>query len=101
MAAKTTTYANDILALIFNTTTFANMAINATASPATNLYVSLHTAVLSASSTQSTNEAAYTGYSRLPVTRTSAGWTVTNNTVSPAATITFPAASGGSETESY
>jgi len=33
--------------------------------------------------------------------RTSVGWTVTNNSVSPAAAITFPAATGGTETVTH
>lgn len=104
MAAKITSsgqYAQSLLQLIFNGTTYANLAINATTSPFTNLYVSLHTASPGASGNQSTSEAAYTSYSRVAVTRTSAGWTVTANSVSPTASVTFPTASGGSETETY
>ena len=94
-------FANSLLKLIFNATAYANMADNASSSPFTNLYVSLHTASPGASGSQTTNEAAYTDYARVAVARTSGGWTVTNNAVVPAATITFPAASGGSETETY
>ena len=104
MAAKVTStgeYANSLLALIFNATTFANMAINATSSPFTNLYVSLHTATPTATGNQTSNEAAYTGYARVAVSRSSSGWTVTGNSVSPTATIVFPAATGGSETETF
>lgn len=104
MAAKVTSageYAASLLSLIFNGTTFANMAINATTTPFTNLYVSLHTASPGATGNQTTNEAAYTGYARVAVTRTTGGWTVTANSVSPAATIVFPAATGGTETETY
>jgi hypothetical protein len=104
MAAKVTStgeYANSLLKLIFNATAYANMADNAATSPFTNLYVSLHTASPGAAGTQTTSEAAYTSYARVAVTRTSGGWTVTANAVSPAATISFPAATGGSETETY
>lgn len=104
MAAKVTSnaeFANSLLKLIFNGTAYANMADNAASGPFTNLYVSLHTATPTASGTQTSSEAAYTLYSRVAVTRTSGGWTVTNNSVSPAATIVFPAASGGSETETF
>lgn len=100
MAAKGTTFDNDLLKLIFNATAIANMADNAASAPLTNLYVSLHTSS-PAGGNQTTNEAAYTDYARVAVARSGSGWTVTSNSVSPAATITFPAASGGSETETY
>ena len=51
--------------------------------------------------TQNASEAAYTSYARVGVARTSGGWTVSTNTVVPVATISFPAATGGSETETY
>lgn len=104
MASKCTSsgeYANSLLKLIFNATPYPNMADNAATSPFTNLYVSLHTASPTASGNQSSSEAAYTGYTRVPVARSSSGWTITNNSVAPAATIIFPAATGGSETETY
>jgi len=101
MAAKGNGWAADILKLIFNATAAANIADNAASSPLTNLYVSLHTASPGAGGDQTTNEAAYTGYARVAVARTSSGWTVTGQSVSPASTITFPAATGGSETETY
>lgn len=96
-----TTSANDYLKLIYNATTIANYADNAASSPATNNYVSLHTASPGVGGSQTTNEAAYTSYVRVAVARTSGGWTVSTNTVVPAATITFAAATGGSETETF
>lgn len=96
-----TTSANDYLKLIYNATAIANFADNAASSPNTNLFVSLHTSSPGAGGSQTTNEAAYTSYARVTVARTSGGWTVSTNTVVPAATITFPAATGGSETETF
>ena len=93
------TFANDVLLLIFQGTAIAGVAQNA-AAPITNLYCSLHTADPTAG-TQSTSEAVYTGYTRVAVARTSGGWTVSTNTAVPVATITFPGATGGSETEQY
>src|SRR4051794_10106620 len=101
MAAKGNTFDNDWLKLIFNATPIANIADNAATSPLTNLYVSLHTATPGAAGSQTTSEAAYTAYARVAVARTSGGWTVTGGSVSPAATISFPAATGGSETETF
>jgi hypothetical protein len=96
--AKGSTFDNDFLKLVFNATAIANMADNAATSPLTNLYVSLHTADPGAGGSQTTSEVAYTSYARVAVARTSGGWTVTTNSVSPAATIGFPAGTGGSGT---
>ncbi len=89
------TFSNDLLKLIFQAVAIAGIAENATISPLTNLYVSLHTADPGEAGTQQTNEIAYTGYARIAVARSAAGWTVTNNSVSPVADITFPAYGGG------
>lgn len=100
MAGTNSTFANSLLLLLFNGTAIANVADNAASSPITNIYVSLHTAD-PGNGSQTTSEAAYTSYARVAVVRTSGGWTVSTNTVVPAATISFPAATGGSETETY
>lgn len=95
---KSDTFRNDILKLIFQATAIANLADNAASSPLTNLYVALHTADPGTAGGQTTSECAYTSYARVAVARSGSGWTVTGNSVSPAAAITFPAATGGSET---
>lgn len=87
-------------ALLFNATTFANIAVNATSSPLTNLYVSLHTADPGAGGTQTTSEIGYTSYARVAVARP-AGWVLTGDVVNPAATITFPIGTGGSGTATF
>jgi hypothetical protein len=99
--SKSNAFENALLQLIFNATAIANLADNAASSPLTNLYVSLHTADPGEAGNQSTSEAAYTSYARVAVSRTSGGWTVTNNSVSPVANIDFPSATGGSETITY
>lgn len=96
--SKGDTFENDLLKLIFNATAIANIADNAGTSPLTNLFVSLHTADPGEAGSQTTSEATYTSYARVSVARTSGGWTVTGNSVSPAATISFPAATGGTNT---
>lgn len=98
---KGSTFCDDLLKLIFNATGIANVADNAASSPLTNLYVSLHTADPTAGGSQTSSEAAYTSYARVAVARTSSGWTITGASVSPVATIVFPAATGGSETETF
>jgi hypothetical protein len=95
---------SNILKLIFNATAWANVAINATASPITQIAVALHTADPGDAGTQSTSEATYTSYARVNVNRDTGGWTVsgTNPTVcSPVAAITFPAGTGGSGTVTH
>jgi hypothetical protein len=89
---------NAILALIFNATTWANYANNATTTPETNIVCALHTADPLDAGTMATSEATYTSYTRVNVLRTSGGWTVTGNSVSPVAAINFPAGTGGSGT---
>mgnify|MGYP001564070908 FL=1 len=88
--SKGNTFENDLLALIFNATAIADLAENDTTSPATTLTVALHTADPGEAGSQLTSETAYTGYARQTVARTSGGWTVTGNSVSPAANIDFP-----------
>lgn len=99
--SKGNTLENGLLLLIFNATTLANIAVNATASPLTNLEVGLHTADPGEAGDQTTSEITYTSYARVPVARTSGGWTVTGNSVSPAANIDFPAGTGGSGTATH
>lgn len=99
--SKSDVFENDLLKLIFNGTTIANLANNATTSPLTNLYVSLHTADPGEAGNQSTSEAAYTSYARVAVARTSGGWTVTTNSVSPVANIDFPTCTGGTATATF
>jgi hypothetical protein len=101
MPAKSSSFDTDFLKLIFNATPIANIADNAATSPLTNLYVSLHTASPAVGGSQTTNEAAYTGYARVGVARTTGGWTVTGSSVSPVAAITFGSPTSGPETETY
>lgn len=97
---KGSTFDNQLLALIFNGTEIPGIAQN-DSSPLSTLYVSLHTADPGAGGSQTTNEAAYIGYARVAVARSSSGFAVSGASVSPAATITFATATGGSETEAY
>ena len=101
MAGKSDTFENDLLKLIFNATAIANISDNAASSPLANLYVALHTEDPGDSGTQTTSEVAYTSYARVAVARTSGGWTVTGNSVSPVATINFPACTGSTATATH
>lgn len=99
--SKTNSWENGVLLLVFNNTNFAAVG-DATglrgSSTAGSLYVSLHTADPGEAGSQTTNETTYTSYARVAVARSGAGWTVTGNSVSPAATISFPACTGGTAT---
>jgi hypothetical protein len=100
MAGKTDVFENDLLKLIFNGTAIAYIADNATASPITTWYVSLHTAdpTDAAASGQSTSETTYTGYARIGLARTSGAWTVTGSSVSPVANVDFGVCTAGTAT---
>jgi hypothetical protein len=82
----------DLLNLIFANTNFANVG-DATglrgSSTAGSFYISLHTADPGEAGTQATSETAYTGYARVAVARSGAGFTVAGNSVSNAAAINF------------
>jgi hypothetical protein len=73
---KSTATCNSILALIFNATAWADIAENDSSTPATNLYLSLHTADPGVGNNQTTNETSYTNYARIAVARTTGGWDV-------------------------
>jgi hypothetical protein len=93
--SKSNVFENDLLSLIFNGTAITGIADNAASSPLTNLFIALHTSDPGEAGNQSTGEISYTGYSRVSVARTSGGWTVTTNSVSPVAAIEFGEMTGG------
>ncbi len=93
-----------ILTLIFNATTWANYAINATSSPQTDVAVALHTADPGTSGTMSTSETTYGSYTRASVARTSGGWTISGTgpaSCSPVSNISFTAGISGSGTVTH
>jgi hypothetical protein len=93
--SKSNAFETDLLGLIFNGTAISTIADNAASTPLTNLYLALHTADPGEAGNQSTSEVSYTGYSRVAVARTSGGWTITGNSVSPVAAIEFGEMTGG------
>ena len=97
--SKDVTWETGLILLLFNNTTFTLVgdAAGLLKSAADgNLYVSLHTAD-PAGGDQTTNEAAYTGYARVAVARTAAGWACVAGAVSNTAAVTFPVGTGGGE----
>jgi len=95
------TFENDLMLLFFNNTNIANIG-DATgvrgSSTAGSLYIALHTADPGEGGDQTTSEATYTSYARVAVARSSGGFTVSGNSISNTAAVTFPAATGGSNT---
>lgn len=102
--SKSNTFENDLLLLLFNNTNIANIG-DATgvrgSSTAGSLYLALHTADPGEAGDQTTSEISYTGYSRKAVARSSAGFTVSGNSVVLAADNDFgkmTAGTGGTVT---
>ena len=99
--SKSDTFENDLLKLVFQNlaiTLIGNAGGLLPAGAAGSLYVSLHTADPGEAGTQATNETTHTPYARIAVARSAGGWTVTANSVSPVAAITFAACTTGSVT---
>lgn len=102
--SKSNALENSFLLLLFNNTNFALVG-DATglrgSTGAGSLYFSLHTADPGEAGDQTTSETTYTSYTRVAVARSGSGFTVTANSVSPAADVVFPAGTGGSGTATH
>ena len=99
--SKSTASAGDYLKLIYNATPIALVADNAATTPLANIFVAAHTADPGTGGDQVTSEAAYTGYARAAVARTTGGWTVNLTppvSVSPVANVSFGACVAGTST---
>lgn len=100
--SATNSFETALLSLIFANDAIANIGDASGLQPSSadgNLYVALFTADPTESGLTA-NECAYTSYARVAVSRTN-GWTVSGNGVENAAAITFPQATGGSETATH
>jgi hypothetical protein len=102
--SKTNTWENALLELVFKNTNAANIG-DATglrgSSTAGSFYVSLHTGDPGEAGNQTTSETAYTSYARVAVARSGSGFTVTGNSVSPAANVDFPECTGSTSTVTH
>lgn len=91
--SKGNTFENELLAHIFQNAAIALIG-DATglrgSTAAGSLYFALHTADPGEAGDQTTNEISYTGYARAAVARSGAGFDVTGNAVTLAATLSFP-----------
>jgi hypothetical protein len=93
--SKSNVFENDLLLLIFNNAAIAAIGDAGGLLPsaaAGHLWVALYTANPDEAGTAITNETAYTNYARVELNRASGagGFTVTDNSVSPAANVDFP-----------
>ncbi|MCA3450475.1 MAG: hypothetical protein INF92_08920 [Rhodobacter sp.] len=102
--SKSDAFESALLALIFQNTNIANIG-DATglrgAVAAGQLFLALHTADPGEAGTQTTSEVAYTGYARVGLARSSGAFTITGNSVSPAANVNFPICTAGSATATH
>lgn len=93
MGSKSDTWENGQLLLLFNNTAFTLVGdaggLLPSAAPGS-LYLSLHTSDPGEAGDQTTNETAYTAYTRMAVARSGAGWTVSGNQVVNAAIVDHP-----------
>jgi hypothetical protein len=93
---------NALLALIFNATTYANVAINATTSPLTNIAAALHTADPGEAGDQTTSESAYTNYARQNIARTTSGFSApSGGSTAFVANVDFPSSGASGTTITY
>jgi len=95
---------NGLLSLIFENANYANVGdaggLRGSVTAGV-FYISVHTANPNETGSQTTSEAAYTSYARVSVARSTAGWSVAAGVADNDAAVTFPAATGGSETETH
>ncbi len=99
--SATNAFETAMLNLYFLNTDHANIGDAAglqNSAAAGSFYISLHTADPGETGTQTTSETSYTGYARVAVARSGAGWTVSGSNVSNAAAVTFGACTVGTPT---
>lgn len=96
--SKSNTFENELLLLLFNNTNIANIG-DATgvqgSATAGSLYLVGHTADPGEAGSATTNEISYTGYARIAVPRSSAGFTVSGSSVTLTENEDFPEMTGG------
>jgi len=99
--SKGNAFETDILKLILQNVALAGIGDAGGLQPSAAagvLWLGLHTADPGEGGSQNTTEATYTSYGRVSVARSAGGWDVANGVGSNAAPVTFPTATGGSDT---
>lgn len=82
--SKSNSYEQDLLRLLLNASPISQVADNASSSAAVDIWASLHDADPGEPGTQGSNELSYTGYSRIAVTRSTAGFVISSGTTAGA-----------------
>ncbi len=95
---KSTTFANDILNLIYRAVAIADLAENDSSSPAATIYARLHTGAIAAGDPGNQNEATYGGYAALAITRGAGFNAASGGSLSNAALAQFAECTSGSNT---
>lgn len=95
--AKSDEFEAALVSWFFNATTIAGIG-DGSATATSVLSLQLHTASPGETGNCATNEATYTGYTRVSVARNSSGWTVSGSSANLAAAISFPQCAGGTNT---
>jgi hypothetical protein len=102
--SKSDAFETALLSLIFTNNNIANLGDSTGVRGSTSagsLYFALHTADPGEAGSQTTSEVSYTGYARVAVARSGSGFTVTGNSVSPAADVTFGECTDGTATATH
>lgn len=101
---KGTTFAGELLDHIYRNATVPLIG-DATgllgAGTVGSVYAALHTADPGGGGSQNTSESAYTSYARVAIARSGAGFSLSGAALSNAASIDFPACTGGTETATH
>lgn len=102
--SKSDQFETALLLLMFNNTNIANVGdatgLRGSSAPGS-LYMALHTADPTDGGDQTNSEVSYTGYARVAIARSGAGFTVAGNLVSVAANTVFGACTAGSATATH
>lgn len=105
--AKTNAWENALLQLLFNNITatgIGDITGLVGSGVAGSLYLSLHSDDPTVDGDQTSNEVNYTGYTRIPVARTTGGWIISGSSPTQVANtviVFFPRCSGGFSLATY
>jgi hypothetical protein len=102
--SKSDAFETALLNLLFNNANIANLG-DATgvrgSTAAGSLFLALHSADPGEAGNQATSEVSYTGYARVPVARSAAGFVIAGNSVSPVSDVTFGECTAGTVTATH
>ena len=91
--SKSDVFETDLLEMIFNAVAISSLD---STGGSTDLWIGLHEGDPGEAGDQTTNETAYTGYTRIATDRDAAAWSVASGSASPVSAITFPHATSTS-----